>query len=200
MLVIEKFDPRKIMTAVFWDAAQEYVYIKRFQFDMSERPLRFIGDHQDSKLLAFSLDYRPVLEVKFDEKANGKPLEDMVLETEDFIGLKSYRAKGKRLTTHAVKSVKFLEPLPYEHPESEKPPSAKDEEDRSSSSENTNDRSSSAKTTEEKPETGSKQAETAIDPSSKTAEDKPRSESPKPKTKKKEDKPKKDDGQITLDL
>ncbi|MEE4257599.1 MAG: DNA gyrase/topoisomerase IV subunit A [Bacteroidales bacterium] len=188
MVVIEKSDPRKIMTAVFWDAAQEYVYIKRFQFDVSERPLRFIGDHQDSKLLAFSLDYRPVLEVKFDEKANGKPIDDMVLETEDFIGLKSHRAKGKRLTTHAVKSVKFLEPLPYEHPESEKPPSDIDEEDKSSSSETTNDKASSAKAREEKPETSSKQTETNDKSSSAKA------------TADKKDKPKKDDGQITLDL
>ncbi len=117
MIVIEKFEPRKIMTVVFWDAAQKYVYIKRFHFDMSERKLRFIGNHQDSKMLAYSLDYRPVLQVKFDEKANGKPIDNLKLKTEDFIGLKSFKAKGKRLSTNAIKSIKFLTPLPYELPE-----------------------------------------------------------------------------------
>jgi topoisomerase-4 subunit A len=65
-------------------------------------------------MLAYSLDYLPVLQVQFDEKANGKPIDDLILEAEGFIGLKSYKAKGKRLTTNVIKSVKFLKPLPYE--------------------------------------------------------------------------------------
>jgi len=117
LALIEKFDPRKVMTAVFWDAAQEYVYVKRFMFEESEKQVRFIGDHPESRLLAFSLDYLPVLEVVFDEKGNGRPIETIKIEIAGFIGVKSYRAKGKRLTTHAVKTVKFLEPLPYELPE-----------------------------------------------------------------------------------
>jgi topoisomerase-4 subunit A len=117
MLLIEKFDPRKVMTAVFWDAAQEYVYVKRFRFVESDRNTRFIGDHPGSKLLAFSLDQLPVLEVVFDEKANGRPIDTMKMEVAGFIGEKSYRAKGKRLTTHAVKEVNFVEPLPYEYPD-----------------------------------------------------------------------------------
>jgi topoisomerase-4 subunit A len=119
MILIEKSDPRKIMTVVFWDAAQKYVYLKRFKLDTSHRKIRFIGDHADSKMLAFSLDYLPVLQVKFDEKANGKTIDDLILETEGFIGIKSYKAKGKRLSTNVIKSVKFLKPLPYEIPEEE---------------------------------------------------------------------------------
>ncbi len=121
MILIEKFDPRKVMTAVFWDADQEYVYVKRFKFDMSERKLRFIGDNPNSKLLAYSLDYLPVLKVTFDEKANGKLIEDITIETEGFIGLKSYRAKGKRLSVNTIKSVRFLNPLPFEFPEDAEP-------------------------------------------------------------------------------
>ena len=130
MIVIEKFDPRKIMTVVFWDAAQKYVYVKRFHFDMSERKLRFIGDHQDSKMLAYSLDYRPVLQVKFDEKANGKPIDGLKLKTEDFIGLKGFKAKGKRLSTNVIKSVKFLTPLHYDLPEEPEPEKEDDENHR----------------------------------------------------------------------
>ncbi|MCK4569440.1 MAG: DNA gyrase/topoisomerase IV subunit A [Bacteroidales bacterium] len=119
MVFIEKFDPRKIMTAVFWNAAQGFMYIKRFHFDESYKKTIFIGEHPDSKLLAYSLDYLPVLEVKFDEKANGKPIDDLKLEAADFIGIKSYKAKGKRLTAHAVKRIEFLDPLPYEPPQDE---------------------------------------------------------------------------------
>ncbi len=116
MVLIEKYDPPKILTAVFWEAAQEYVYIKRFHFEVSERKLSFIGGHPDSKLLAFSLDYLPVLKVKFDEKANGKVIDDLRLETAEFIAVKSHKAKGKRLSTYTVKSVSFLDPLPYDPP------------------------------------------------------------------------------------
>lgn len=114
MVVIEKFDPEKIMTAVYFDADQAYVYIKRFHFEESEKKISFIGDNPESKLLAYSLDCLPVLEVKFDEKANGREIDDMTLETTEFIALKSYRARGKRLSKHTIKSLNFLEPLPFE--------------------------------------------------------------------------------------
>jgi len=119
MVLIEKFDPRKVMTAVFRDAGKGSVYVKRFHFDESEKKTSFIGDHPDSKLLAYSLDYLPVLQVVFDTKANGKPINKLTLEAAEFIGIKGYKARGKRLTTFAIKDVKFLDPLPYEHPEEE---------------------------------------------------------------------------------
>ncbi|MCK5080463.1 MAG: DNA gyrase/topoisomerase IV subunit A, partial [Bacteroidales bacterium] len=119
MMLIEKFDSRKVMTAVFRDAGKGSVYVKRFHFDESEKKTSFIGDHSDSKLLAYSLDYLPVLQVVFDTKANGKPIDKLTLEAAEFIGIKGYKARGKRLTTFAIKDVKFLDPLPYEHPEEE---------------------------------------------------------------------------------
>jgi topoisomerase-4 subunit A len=117
MVVIEKFDPEKIMTAVFFDADQGYVYLKRFNFDESDRKIRFIGDNPESKLLTFSLDHFPVLEVKFDEKANGREIEDISMETADFIAVKSHKARGKRLSKNAIKSVTFLDPIPFESEE-----------------------------------------------------------------------------------
>jgi topoisomerase-4 subunit A len=119
MILIEKFDPRKIVTAVFWDAAQEYVYLKRFALEVSDKKVSFIGDHADSKLLAYSMDFLPVLKVSFDEKANGKAIDPLKLEAAEFIGLKSYKAKGKRLSTNTIKQIKFLMPKPYEYPEEE---------------------------------------------------------------------------------
>lgn len=119
MILIEKFDPRKIVTAVFWDAAQEYVYLKRFALEVSDKKVRFIGDHADSKLLTYSMDFLPVLKVSFDEKANGKAIDPLKLEAAEFIGLKSYKAKGKRLSINTIKQVRFLTPKPYEYPEEE---------------------------------------------------------------------------------
>jgi topoisomerase-4 subunit A len=198
MILIEKFDPRKIMTAVFWDAKQGYVYLKRFSLDISDRKISFIGDHPDNKLLAYSLDYLPVLEVKFDEKANGRPIEDMILKTGDFVGLKSFKAKGKRLSTNTIKSVRFLEPLPYGLPEEVATEESSEEE-------------SSSRATEDKPVASSKKKKNEKGSSSdKGSEDKPATSRKKPATKKetfsektlkdKKDKPSKEDGQITLDL
>ena len=117
MVHIEKYDPRKIMTAVFFDATQGFAYLKRFNFEHSDKKVRFIGDHSDSELLAFSLDYLPVLEVLFDDKANGREIEAMTIETADFIAVKSYKARGKRLSNFTIKSVRFMEPMPYEEQE-----------------------------------------------------------------------------------
>jgi len=129
MVVIEKNDPRKIMTALYYDGAQKYVYLKRFSFDKSDKKVSFIGNHSDSKLLAYSLDYLPVLKVVFDEKENGRPIDALKIKTADFIAVKGFKAKGKRLTTHSVKSLTFLKPLPFELPDEEpKGPSHKNDE------------------------------------------------------------------------
>jgi topoisomerase-4 subunit A len=128
MILIEKFDKRKTMTAVFWDAKQGYVYLKRFPIEVSDRKISFIGDHPDNKMLAFSLDHLPVLEIKFDEKSNGKAIEDLILKTEGFVGLKSYKAKGKRLSVNTIKSVRFLEPLPYGLPKEDENIESEEEE------------------------------------------------------------------------
>ena len=65
------------------------------------------------------MDYLPVLKIRFDDKANGKEIEDLTLETAEFIALKSYRARGKRLSKNVIKSVEFQAPLPYEAPAEE---------------------------------------------------------------------------------
>jgi topoisomerase-4 subunit A len=129
MILIEKYDPQKIMTAVYYDAAQDFVYLKRFRFEISENKTRFIGGHPDSRLLAYSLDYLPVLELMFDEKENGWPIEKQILRTADFISVKSHKAKGKRLSNLVIKKAAFLEPLPFEPEtdESEKPGTAEEE-------------------------------------------------------------------------
>jgi len=117
MVHIEKFDERKIMTAIYYDGTQGFVYLKRFNFEASDKKVSFIGDHPDSKLMAFSLDYLPVLEVIFDDKANGREIEPLKIETADFIAVKGFKARGKRLSNHAIKLVRFLAPLPFEAPE-----------------------------------------------------------------------------------
>lgn len=150
MILIEKFDPKKIMTAVFLDATQGFVYLKRFNIEANDKKIRFIGDHADSKLLAYSMDYLPVLQVKFDEKANGKPIDPLIIDAAEFIGLKSYKAKGKRISTNTILQVKFLKPKPYTPPVEEiEPPTVESSESTDNGkekTENTEDQKETKKT------------------------------------------------------
>ena len=119
MVLIEKFDPRKIITAVYFDGAQGQYYVKRFSIDtgsVADRKYLFIPESKGSRLVLFSLDYLPRLEVELKSKSGNEVVSEIVLPA-DFIGVKSFRAKGKRLTSKEVKKLKWLSPLPYEPPQ-----------------------------------------------------------------------------------
>ena len=109
VLYIEKFNPEIVWSAVYYDAEQQYYYIKRFQIEASAKPQRFIGEHPKSYLVRMTkVDY-PRLEIKFG--GDDKDREKMIVEIAEFIGVKGYKAKGKRLTTYQVAKIKELEPL-----------------------------------------------------------------------------------------
>ena len=137
LIIIEKYDPRKIISAVYFEANQSFIYLKRFQVELTEKKVSFIGDNSNSKLQLFSLDYRPRLEVIFDEKKNEKEVENIELDVEEYIAVKGYKAKGKRLSNFAIKKVAWLEALPYDPPE----PEAEDKDENIDGSDETTDAS-----------------------------------------------------------
>lgn len=109
ILRIEKFRPNVVWTAVLNDADQGYPYIKRFKFEPSAKKQRFIGDNPASELILLSDEAGLRLKVEFDGvDAIREPLEIVAAE---FIGLKSFKAKGKRLTTYGIASLTELEPV-----------------------------------------------------------------------------------------
>ena len=120
MLLIEKFNPDKIISCIYFDASIEKYYIKRFQIENDNnlnKRIDFIGDSPENYLLAFSMDYRPQVLIKFDEKNNKKPFGDEIVNVEEFIGIKGEKAKGKRLSNKFTGEVVFIDPLPYISPE-----------------------------------------------------------------------------------
>ncbi len=120
ILAIQKYDCSKIWTAAFYDGEQKFYYLKRFQLEASQKPQSFIGDHPNSRLASISEADFPRFEVIFGghDARRGK----MELDAETFIGVKSYKARGKRITTFKVKSVNELEPLRFAEKEDENSP------------------------------------------------------------------------------
>lgn len=109
IVLLEKYRYNKVFSAVYYDGEKEYHYLKRFTFDHVEKPTSFIGDHENSKLVRLSEVEYPRLELKFGGRNKDRVSE--IIEVADFIGVKSYKARGKRLTKYEVSLVSELEPL-----------------------------------------------------------------------------------------
>lgn len=113
---IEKFDPEKPWTAVVYDADNNgYPYLKRFCMENSTRHQSVIGDNPKSKLVFLTDDAYPRAEITYGGSDAARGTE--VIDAEEFVGIKGFKAKGKRLTTFKVSKIKQLEPIRF--PESE---------------------------------------------------------------------------------
>jgi topoisomerase-4 subunit A len=117
ILLIEKFDSNKVYTAVYFDGEQEYYYVKRFKLEYTARETSFIGEDENSKLVHLFEDKYPRIKLQFGGR--NKKKEDKELLLSEFIGKKSYRARGKRLTQAELRDIRVLEPLPGEEDEEE---------------------------------------------------------------------------------
>jgi len=114
IMVIEKFDPHKTWSVVLYDAEQKFNYLKRFQLESSQKSLNFLGESADSRLLLMTDADFPRFEVVFG--GNDAFRETLIVDAEEFIGIKSYKAKGKRLSTFEVETINELEPLRFNTP------------------------------------------------------------------------------------
>ncbi|MBQ2966283.1 MAG: DNA gyrase/topoisomerase IV subunit A [Bacteroidales bacterium] len=110
LLKIEKLDPNKIYTALYYDKGVAAFYVKRFSFDVSDNtPVSFISDSKGSYLVEISDDRHPQIEVTFGGRHEHRDPEN--IDAEEFIAKKGLQAKGKKTSALDVKSVKFIEPL-----------------------------------------------------------------------------------------
>jgi topoisomerase-4 subunit A len=122
MTQIMKYDPSAIYSVIYIEGETKLMYIKRFDID-DETPLNrrisFIGENENAQFLMMNMDKLPRLLLSFNDSASGKQYEDEELNVAEYIGVKSYKAKGKRLSTKDVSTYTFLEP--YEPQEEEVP-------------------------------------------------------------------------------
>ena len=138
--IIEKFNPNKVWSAALYDADQNgYPYIKRFTFEASSRKLNYLGENKDNKLILLTCITYPRMEVLFGGHDSFR--DPLTIDIDEFIGVKSYKAKGKRITTFTVDEIKELEPLRF--PDVEDSEDEKEEEDEPIIEDPDNDKSES---------------------------------------------------------
>jgi len=139
MLLIEKYDPGKVWTCALFDADQGFRYLKRFQLEATNKKQNFIGENPNSRLFLLTDEVYPRIEVVFGGADSFR--ESLVIDAEEFIGVKGFKAKGKRITTFEVQTINELEPtrFPEENAKQEQPDVNEDEgeEDESDKQSNT---------------------------------------------------------------
>ena len=118
ILRLEKWDEHKIWTAILYDADnQGYPYIKRFTMDAIKRHQNFMGENPNCKLILLTDTVYPRIKVTYGGVDAIRPAEE--IDAEQFIGQKSFKAKGKRLTTWKLESIEELEPTRFPEPTDE---------------------------------------------------------------------------------
>ena len=116
MIVLEKWNPNKPITCVYYDGEKDRYFIKRFLVENENKEEIFITEHSNSQLEIVSTDWRPVAEVIF-AKLKGVQKENQTIDLEQFIAVKGIKALGNQLTADKIKQINLLESLPYEEPE-----------------------------------------------------------------------------------
>ncbi len=138
--IIEKFDPNKVWTAVLYDADQKnFPYLKRFCFEATNKKQNYLGENKNNRLILLTDEAYPRFEVIFG--GNDSFREALIVDAEEFIAVKGFKAKGKRITTYTIQTVNELEPtrfpeantqeedIPQEEPEILDPDHGKSEGD-----------------------------------------------------------------------
>ncbi len=137
MILIEKWNPKKPLSVVYFDGDKKLYYVKRFLVEKTDKKVKFISEHENSQLEIVSSDWIPQIQLNFRKEQNKDQREPEVINMVDFISVKGLKAQGNRLTTHTLNSVDLLEPLPYEEPEESENPKSKDDGNDNGSSDET---------------------------------------------------------------
>ena len=127
ILRIEKYEADKVWTAILYDADnQGYPYLKRFQMDATKRKQNWLSENPTSQLILLTDTFYPRIQLTYGGADAFRGQEE--IDAEQFIAVKGYKAKGKRLTTYALESVIELEPTRFPEPPEEEPEPEEPEE------------------------------------------------------------------------
>ncbi|MFX0557085.1 DNA gyrase/topoisomerase IV subunit A [Maribacter sp. CXY002] len=119
MIVLEKWNPNKPISAIYWEGEKQRYYVKRFLIENENKEELFISEHPKSFLELVSTDWRPMVEVEFPKPRGKDAKESISIDIEDFIAIKGIKALGNQFITEKVKNINLLDPLPYVEPKSD---------------------------------------------------------------------------------
>ena len=112
MVLIEQNNPKKPVSAVYFDGNKQAYYVKRFLIENTMSRFSFITDNENSQLEVVSTDWRPQVEIVF-VKEKGKERKTEIINIEEFIAVKGEKALGNKLTSKKVKEINLIDSLPY---------------------------------------------------------------------------------------
>ncbi|QQX78250.1 DNA gyrase/topoisomerase IV subunit A [Aequorivita iocasae] len=121
MIIIEKWDPKKPLSAIYWEGEKELFYVKRFLIENPDKEETIITEHPNSYLEKIFTDYRPMAEVVFAKKRGQEREENLEVNLEEFIAVKGITAMGNQLTKEKVLEINMMEPLTYTPPTTTEP-------------------------------------------------------------------------------
>ncbi|MEX2513667.1 MAG: DNA gyrase/topoisomerase IV subunit A [Cyclobacteriaceae bacterium] len=107
LLAIEKFDPKKVISAIYYDGGSKNQYVKRFLIETStlNKKFHFISDHKQSKLLLVSTEKQPQVKFKVNK---GKETEELVYDMDMMIDVKGWRAVGNKVSNHPIQEIELI--------------------------------------------------------------------------------------------
>lgn len=128
VLLIEKFNPDSIISAVYWDGGSKTFFVKRFVIETTtiNKKFNIISDHKQSFLKLVSTDRQPQVNVKVQK---GKETEEQEFDLDMLIDVKGWKAIGNKLSSHPVIDVSLIESMQQESPESDEPPGGNEDPD-----------------------------------------------------------------------
>lgn len=113
LIYISKFDEEIIFSVIYRNLDDGFYYLKRFRPELSDKKISFLGEENHNQLIEFSVDFFPQIKVEFDQTNRRKPKESLTLNVSEFIDIKGYKSKGKRISNHTIQTIAFIESLPY---------------------------------------------------------------------------------------
>jgi topoisomerase-4 subunit A len=116
MIVLEKWLPKKPISAIYFDGKKEKYFLKRFLIENENKEEIFISLNKNSFLEIVCTDWKPVIELVYNKERNKEQRSNTSIDIEEFISIKGIKAQGNQLTGHKVKQINILESKEYVPP------------------------------------------------------------------------------------
>jgi topoisomerase-4 subunit A len=116
-LYVERYQPERVYAVCYYDKEQHYYYLKRFNIELSDKLQSYLDEEGTTRFICRTGRLGAQLEITYAGAQASRPAEQM--DVDSFVGVKSHRAKGKRITTYEVNTLRFIEPIEAEPDEAE---------------------------------------------------------------------------------